>query len=217
MKQAQEGHSPAPDSTRDRAGGGEGHRQQDRSGNRSSDRQAERHADRPQERQDKGGGQKDAPQDWTRILRRLSAEIDHSPSDLEGHTTDKDKAKRLLSLRDARRRQEELRDLERSLSSKSDDRPRHQPRDGPADSKGGTPSRDHSRDSARDLGRSAAKVQHPTQSQLGPAEGDKGPQCYNCKGHGHLAKNCPKIGGNGDTARSRDSSTASRGRGGGSA
>lgn len=215
MRQALEGH--LPDSARDRAGGGDGQRQQDRSGNRSADRPTERAADRSQDRQSQGGGQaKDAPQDWTRILRRLSAEIDHSPSDLEGHHTDKEKAKRLLSLRDARRRQDELRDLERAASGKQDTRPRHPSRDSVAEPRG-PPSRDHSRDSARESGVSTSKTaQHPTQSQLGPATGETGPRCYNCRGFGHLAKDCPKIGAGsgGGVARSRDSSTASRGKNG---
>jgi hypothetical protein len=148
MRQALEGHSQ--ELARDKSGGGEVQRHQDRSGGRSTERPTERAADRSQDRQPQGGGQaKDTPQDWSKILRRLSAEIDHSPSDLEGHHTDKDKAKRLLSIRDARRRQEELRDLERSASVKSDTRPRQPPREGAAESKGGPPARDNSRDSAR--------------------------------------------------------------------
>jgi hypothetical protein len=211
MKQALEGHSH--DLTRDRAASGEGQRQQDRSGNRSTERPPERAMNRFEDRRSQGGDQaKDISQDWSKILRRLSSEVDHSPSDLEGHHTDRDKAKRLLSLRDARRRQEELRELERSASSKTDTRLRPQSQDRVTEPQRGPPSRDHSRDSTRESGLSTSNpAQHSSQSQLGPSEGDKGPRCYNCRGFGHLAKNCPKIGA-GAAARSRDSSTASRGR-----
>ncbi len=188
------------------------------------------HPQRTEDRaSDKSGGASDPKQDWSSILRRLSAEIEHSPKDLEGHTSDREKAKRLLSLRDSRRRQQELKGLEHFAANESQSGA-VVARQGPARDhlltrRQGSPVRERQSNLGHDQLRDTGNLRtlapgggegsgHRSQSQLGPSESRQGPRCYNCHGYGHLAKDCPKIGAGGATervpSRSRDSSTASQ-------
>jgi hypothetical protein len=58
--------------------------------------------------------------DWERIYRELSSTIEHNDTEMKGHThTFRDRAKRLMQLRDNRAREAELLRLERSMSSAS--------------------------------------------------------------------------------------------------
>jgi hypothetical protein len=221
LRQALQDHAPSSDAPR--AGGGPAGRT-DRPNERGP---SERHGGRTNDHDDRG----DARQDWSAILRRLSAEIAHTPRDLEGHTSDKDKVKRLMSLRDARKREKELQALESARAPPQRDhsreaRSRGHSRDPGQGRRGESPPKN--KDDQKGSHKSSAPPQAQeagggsaarTQSQLGPSGETRGTKCYNCHGFGHLARDCPKIGGTGGAAaaatpRSRDSSTSSRGRGG---
>jgi hypothetical protein len=68
-----------------------------------------------QTRQD--GKAKPGEKDWERIYNELSAKIEHNDTEMRGHThTFKDRAKRLLQLRDTRAREAELLRLERGVT-----------------------------------------------------------------------------------------------------
>jgi hypothetical protein len=136
-----------------------------------------------------------------------------------------------MSMRDARKREKELQALESirgppQRDHSRDARSRGHSRDPGQGRRGESPPKvkeDH-----KESHKSSAPPQAPaaggggatrTQSQLGPSGENRGTKCYNCHGFGHLARDCPKIGGTGGAAaaaapRSRDSSTSSRGRGG---
>jgi hypothetical protein len=223
MRQALQDHPHPPDPLR--ATGGQSQRPDERSGDKNRDRPSDRQTGR-HDRSEQGGASE--TKDWASILQHLSAQVEHHPRDLEGHVSDKEKAKRLLSLRDARKREQELNDLERSLTSGRSAGQHGIQRQGP--------SRDHSqtRRQGSPVGERQTHRNHEqpkettssraqssgggnsgeqqSQSQLGPSD-SRGPRCYNCQGYGHLAKACPKIGAGSAEShplpRSRDSSTAS--------
>jgi hypothetical protein len=223
MRQALQDHAQPQDPSR--AAGGQSQRPDERSGDKNRDRSSDRHTGR-QDRSEQG--RTSEPKDWSSILQHLSAQVEHNPRDLEGHVSDKEKAKRLLSLRDARKREQELNDLERSLtngrSAEQHGPQRHGPSRDPSQTRRqGSPvgERQPNRNQEQPKENSNIRVQSSgggnggeqrSQSQLGPSE-SKGPRCYNCHGYGHLAKECPKIGagssGSQPPPRSRDSSTAS--------
>jgi hypothetical protein len=227
MRQALQDHALPPDSGR--ASGGQAQRPDDRDSDRNRDRPSERQTGR-HDRNEHSSRASDN-KDWSGVLRRLSAEIEHNPKDLEGHASDKEKAKRLLSLRDSRKREQELHNLERAVTTSHSTGQSGSQRQGPSrDSsqtrRQGSPVGE--RQSSRGHGQLNEGVTTRTpaagggcggdqrsQSQLGPSE-SKGPRCYNCQGYGHLAKDCPKIGASGAGShpppRSRDSSTASNNR-----
>jgi hypothetical protein len=227
MRQALQDHVHPPEFSR--TSGGQAHRPDDR----GSDRNRERSSDRQTGRQDRSEHRNSASdtKDWSAILQRLASEIEHNSKDLEGHVSDKEKAKRLLSLRDSRKREQELLNLERSATTghpagQSGSQRQGPSRDPSQTRRQGSPAGE--RQASRGHGQitEGHNLRAPaagggnggdqrSQSQLGPSEG-RGPRCYNCQGYGHLAKECPKIGaggaGSNPPPRSRDSSTASTSR-----
>lgn len=132
------------------------------------------------------GGRTDATQpqgqhdfDWGAHFKRLSAEIQHTPKDLEGHHTDKQRCKRLLALRDARKRDEELASLEQhstkvadSLHSKF-----NQKRPEAGKPRGSDPERKQDQQLQSPSTKDNAQSQlTPSRSQLGPTGGATNPQ-----------------------------------------
>jgi hypothetical protein len=64
------------------------------------------------------GKARSGEKDWERIYNELAVTIEHNDTEMEGHTqTFKDRAKRLLQLRDTRAREAELIRLERGITT----------------------------------------------------------------------------------------------------
>jgi hypothetical protein len=110
-----------------------------------------------QPRQD--GKAKPGEKDWERIYHELSAKIEHNDTEMRGHThTFKDRAKRLLQLRDTRSREAELLRLERGFTGPNS-------RDG------------NLRDSDADTGISGSQPRHWTGSQREQMTEEPSPTC----------------------------------------
>lgn len=79
---------------------------------------AEEQTSSPSQSQPRHDGKaKPGEKEWERIYNELSTKIEHNDTEMKGHThTFKDRAKRLLQLRDTRAREAELLRIERSIT-----------------------------------------------------------------------------------------------------